>query len=120
MNNAVTHYNRLCVNLRAVVAVQEMGLWGGCMFNITNSNQRWSLWPHGLRRGSAAAQFVGLRVRILPGSCLSLVSVVCCQVEVCATGRSLVQRSPTECDREVWIFRWPWPTRVMLHHGIKR
>jgi hypothetical protein len=36
--------------------------------------------------------------------CLSLVSVVCCQVEVSATGRSLVQGSPvecvvTECDR---------------------
>jgi hypothetical protein len=29
--------------------------------------------------------------------CLSLVSVVCCQVEVSATGLSLVQRSPTEC-----------------------
>ena len=28
---------------------------------------------------------------------LSLVSVVCCQVEVSATGRSLLQRSPTEC-----------------------
>ena len=27
--------------------------------------------------------------------CLTLVSVVCCQVEVSATGRSLVQRSPT-------------------------
>ena len=36
--------------------------------------------------------------------CLSLVSVVCCQVEGSATGRSLVQRNPTvcgvaECDR---------------------
>ena len=29
--------------------------------------------------------------------CLSFVSVVCCQVEVSASGRSLVQRSPTEC-----------------------
>ena len=29
--------------------------------------------------------------------CLSLVSVVCCKVEVSATGWSLVQRSPTEC-----------------------
>jgi hypothetical protein len=29
--------------------------------------------------------------------CLSLVSVVCCQVEVSATDWSLVQRSPTEC-----------------------
>ena len=29
---------------------------------------------------------------------LSLVSVVCCQVEVPASGRSPVQGSPTECD----------------------
>jgi hypothetical protein len=28
---------------------------------------------------------------------LSLTSVVCCQVEVSATDRSLAQRSPTEC-----------------------
>jgi hypothetical protein len=37
--------------------------------------------------------------------CLSLVIVVCCQVQVSATGWSLVQSSPTECgvsecDRE--------------------
>ena len=29
--------------------------------------------------------------------CLSLVNVGCCQVEVSASGRSFVQRSPTEC-----------------------
>jgi hypothetical protein len=29
--------------------------------------------------------------------CLSLVIVVCCQVEVSATGRSTVQRSATQC-----------------------
>jgi hypothetical protein len=29
--------------------------------------------------------------------CLSLVNVVCCQVEVSATGRSLVQRNHTVC-----------------------
>ena len=29
--------------------------------------------------------------------CLSLLNVVCCQVVVSATGRSLVQRSSTEC-----------------------
>jgi hypothetical protein len=45
---------------------------------------------------------------------LSLVSVVCCQVEVCATDRSLVQRSPTEwglsqCDREASIKWGPSP-----------
>jgi len=47
--------------------------------------------------------------------CLSVVSVVCCQVEVSATSWSLVQRSLTEwgvseCDRESSIMRTPWPT----------
>jgi hypothetical protein len=46
---------------------------------------------------------------------LSLVSVVCCQVEVCALGWSLVQSSRTECvfhcDREASTLRRPWPTR---------
>jgi hypothetical protein len=40
---------------------------------------------------------------------------LCCQVEVSASGRSLVQRIPTECgvsecDREAWIMRRRWPT----------
>jgi hypothetical protein len=36
---------------------------------------------------SAAARLLGLRVRIPPGhGCLSLLSVVCCQVEVSASG----------------------------------
>jgi hypothetical protein len=48
---------------------------------------------------------------------VSLVDVVCCQVEVSASGRSLMQMSPTgcgvsECDRETSIMRRrPWPTR---------
>ena len=42
-----------------------------------------------------------LRVRIQPH--LSPVSAVCCQVEVSATGRSLVQRSPTECGESEWV-----------------
>ena len=52
---------------------------------------------------------------------LSLVSVVCCQVEVSVTSWSLVQRSLTEggvseCDSEASIMRKPWPNggcRVM-------
>jgi len=49
------------------------------------------------------------------GAWLSVVCVVCCQVDVSATGWSLVQRSPTECvmsecDREALLMRWPWPT----------
>jgi len=35
--------------------------------------------------------------------CLFLVSVVCRQVDVSASGRSLFQRSLTECDREASI-----------------
>jgi hypothetical protein len=55
---------------------------------------------------------------------LSVVTVVCCQVEVSATGWSLVQRSSTECgvsecDCEVSIMRRPWPTRGLLQHGQK-
>jgi hypothetical protein len=43
------------------------------------------------------------------------VSVVCCQVEVSATGRSLAQRSPTECgvsecDRGTSNMRRSWLT----------
>ena len=79
-----------------------------------NTHRR-SQWPRGLRRGSAAARVLGLRVLIPSGAwtsvcveycvlsrrglcdglitrpeesygCLSVVSVVCCQVEVSATG----------------------------------
>ena len=35
---------------------------------------------------------------------LSLVSAVCCEVEASATGRSLVQRSHTECVCQ-WVIR---------------
>jgi hypothetical protein len=49
---------------------------------------------------------------------LSLVSVVFCQVEGTAEGRSLVQRSPTECgvsecDREASVRRRSRPTRAV-------
>jgi hypothetical protein len=54
------------------------------------------------------------------------VSVVCCYVDVSATGRSLVQRSPaecgvSECDREASKMRRPWPTggrRVLGGGGV--
>jgi hypothetical protein len=49
--------------------------------------------------------------------CLSLVNIVCCQVEVSASVSSLVQRSPTEyggseCDREAFTMSRSWPARV--------
>jgi hypothetical protein len=59
----------------------------------------------------------GFESRLRHG-CLSVVIVVCCQVEVSATGWSLVQRSPTECGvsvcvRDASIMRRPWPTRAV-------
>ena len=45
-----------------------------------------SQWPRGLRRSSAAARLLRLWVQIPLGhGCLSVVGVVCCQVEVSAT-----------------------------------
>jgi len=75
-----------------------------------------SRWLGDLRRGSAAARLLGLRVRIPPAIWLSLGGVMCCQVEFFATGRSFVQRSPTECgvserDLETSTMRRPCPAR---------
>ena len=57
-----------------------------------------SQWLRVLKCGSTASRLLRLRVRILPGyGCLSLVSVVCCQVEVSASGWSLVHRILTDC-----------------------
>jgi len=52
-----------------------------------------------LRHGSAAARLLLLRVRIPSGEWISVSCecCVCCQVQVSATGRSLVQRGPVEC-----------------------
>jgi hypothetical protein len=81
-----------------------------------------SRWRHGLRRGSAADGLLGLRVRIPPGTWLSLslsLSLSCeCHVEVSGMSRSLVQRSPTECvlfkcDLQTSIMRRPRPTQAV-------
>ena len=53
-----------------------------------------------------------------------LLNVVCYQVEVSATVRLLVQRSPTkfgvsECDREASTVRRPWPTGSCCAMGEK-
>jgi hypothetical protein len=68
------------------------------------------------RCGSAAARLMGMWIRIPFGyTGLSDVSVVCCQEEVSATGRSLLHRSPTECvvaecDLETSTIWRPRPT----------
>ena len=64
-----------------------------------------SQWPSGLRRGSAADRLLGSRVQIPPGTWMFVVNVVCYQVEVSATGRSHVQRSPTDCGASFSVIR---------------
>ena len=66
-----------------------------------------SQWPRGLRRRSAAARLLRLWVRIPPGAWMSVVSTVCCQVEVSATSWSLVQRSSTDCDASLCVIYKP-------------
>ena len=69
-----------------------------------HSENRRSQWPRGLRRRFAAARLLILCFRIPPGrGCLSVVSIVCCQVEVSATSRSLVQGSPTDCGASLCV-----------------
>ena len=67
---------------------------------------------------SAAARFLGLWVRIPPVAWMSFSCVECCELSrryLCG-GRSLVQRSPSECggsecDLETSTMRRPWPPR---------
>jgi hypothetical protein len=78
-----------------------------------------SRWLRGLRRGSAATRLPGLWVRIPPEAWMFVCCVVCCQVQVSATGRSLVRRSPTDCgvskcNLETSSMRRPWPTGGLL------
>jgi len=66
-------------------------------FVSTNCQKGRSRLPRGLRRRSAVGWLLKLRVEFLRAHGYpSVESVVCYQVEVSATGRSLVQWSPTE------------------------
>ena len=55
-----------------------------------------SEWPCGLCRGSTAACFLGIPIRIPQGAGMSMSfeCCVCCQLNISATGRSLVQGVP--------------------------
>ena len=61
-------------------------------------------WPRGLRHRPAAARLLRFGFESHRGhGCLSVVSVMCCQVEVSATGWSLVQRSPNDCGASLCV-----------------
>ena len=65
-------------------------------------------WPFCLRRRSTAPRLLRFWISVPPGhGCLSVLSVVCCQVEVSATNWSLVQRSPTDCGTSLCVIWKP-------------
>jgi hypothetical protein len=57
------------------------------------------------RQVSAAARQLGSWVRILAGGVY--ICVVCCQVKVSATGRSLAQRSRADCGVSFYVIWKP-------------
>ena len=84
---------------------QDHHCFCGCFYGYANSSEvflcaafcnviiRWSRWPRGVRLGSVAPRCWDCGFESHRGhGCLSVVSVVCCQVEVSASGWSLVQR----------------------------
>ena len=109
-----THWWFFLMRTKPTTAYRYM--WSYCSINSVACR---SQWPRGLRRGSAAANLLGLWVRIPPWAWLSVsTNIVCCLVEVSAPGWSLVQRSPTECgvsecDHESSTVRTPWPTKTV-------
>ena len=86
-----------------------------------------SLWPRGLRLRSVSVRLLGYDFEYHRGhACLSVVSVVCCQVQLSATGRSLLLGSTAECDLET--SKWeslsqlgaiePWKKNTALHYAV--
>jgi len=94
-------YNNDFLTFACVLTDTRCFLRRKCTLQVQSCRSRW---PRGLRHRSANACLLGLRVRIPPGAELSLVSVVCYQVEFSVTARSLVQKSPIECgvSNSVW------------------
>ena len=83
-----------------------------------------SQWPRGLRCGSAPDRLLGLRIRIPPRACITVVIVMYFLVEVSSSGWSLVLRSLircglSECDGKTSIMRSPWSTGCCCAMGWK-
>jgi hypothetical protein len=82
-------------------------LWNVCNIFFGILNTRWRMnqyqWPHGLRCRYAAAHLLRLWVQIPPRAWMSVVIVVCCQVEVSVTSWSLIQRSAAHCGATLYV-----------------
>jgi hypothetical protein len=78
-------------------------------------------WPRGLRRGSAVASLLGLRVRIPPGAWMH-VSHKCCVL----SGRGLCDGLITRPEESYWVWCvWVWSWSIdneeaRAHWGLLR
>jgi hypothetical protein len=63
-------------------ATDSVGGFRRSFFRFRRKGNSRAQWPRVLRRVSAAARLLRLRFRISLGACLSLLSVVCCHVEI--------------------------------------
>jgi hypothetical protein len=85
------------------------------MYKYANRSQ----WPRGLRRRSAAECLLGCWVRIPPGAWMFVSRTVfvlsgrgLCDGPIPRPEESYRLWCVSECDREAWIMRGPWPTRA--------
>ena len=88
-----------------VLYAMGSGLWAA--WTTLKLSRKSRQWPRGLRRRSAVAcwdsGFESNRGQGCLSVCLSVVSVVCCQVEVSATCWSLVHGSTADCGASLWV-----------------
>ena len=99
-NRSVTHWKRNTTDQMLQLIIRSAVIMKVKACTTSRFVRSWYplRWPCGLSRGSAPLSCWHCRFEYRrEHGWLCLVSVVCCQVEVPATGRSLVQRSPTEC-----------------------
>ena len=78
------HLVKLSVKGGIIVDGVSAGSRGG-HFILCTYTVSWCQWPRGVRPRSTAPRLLRSWVRIPPGAWMSIVSVVCCQVEVSAT-----------------------------------
>jgi hypothetical protein len=104
--------------LRTITVTDSLFVHSSCckIHSHSHSAGRFQ-WPRGLRLGlrPLACWNCGLEFRRGHG-CLSVVSVVCCQVEVSGTSWSPVQRSPTVYGLSNWVWSWSLDKAEALAH----
>ena len=96
-------------NVPRISGISTTSVTSKATLKYNDMSHRLSRWPRGLRSVCESSCLKGLRVRNPAEGmyvCVSVLSAVCCQVEVCASGWSLFQRSPTACSVTVWVWLW--------------